>query len=1058
MKRNALVMSMMLGLSACVSAQSGKPGIPVPFNLKEAGYVTLVIADNTGRRVRNLVSDTWFKAGNNIAYWDGQDDLGRDLNAAAKGEYQIPAKFVAPGKYTVSGLVHAKVNTTYEFTVYATGTPPWDTDDHRGGWLANHTPPQAALFVPAAQSPTHQPAVYLGSYITEGPDGLAWVDLDGKKMGGKKWIGGVWTAAPYLARDAGEKAAAGIYAYVASVWETGKKSGKGELRINALSAKADQSILVSPIGELKEGTDVGISAEIGGFAVHNGIAVVSLPKKNQLVLIDLAAGKVSGTVAVDSPMGLAFDSKGQFLVLSGHRMLRYKFPQRAADIAAPLILSTALEMPVGITLDAVGRIYVSDGGKSHQVKIFTAEGKYINAIGKPGAPAAGPYDRLHMNNPAGMTIDSKQQLWVTERDYLPKRVSVWSLDGHLLKAFYGPSKYGGGGTLDPQDKSKFYYADENKGSMEFKLDWQTGTSKLERIIYRKQPGDMALASRNSGPETPLYYKGRRYFTNCYSSSPTGGIATAFLFVEKNGIAYPAAAMGRTDSWALLKTLNPQKTQTFFIWTDLNGDAKVQSQEVVFQSAAATGGVTVMPDLSFCIASVDGKAMQFSPVGFTAQGIPEYDFKKGVVLVPDVQAPGSSGGNQVLPAGQGLTVITQAMKPFARYSLSGTKDGKAMWSYPNLWPGLHASHKAPIPDFAGELVGPTRLLGGLIGGGSAGTEQLWMINSNHGMVYVFTTDGLFVTTLFKPMRAGDRWKTPDPKRGMSLNDYSLGEENFWPTVTQTTDGEIYLADGARSSLVHVTGLQTISRLAATTVTVNPKELEQRKSMQLKQQAALNVTDSTAVMHVPLLNTPIVTDGKFDDWKKAQWVDIDKGKNAVKGAVAVSGDKLYAGFRTGDPALLKNSGEMALAPFKTGGALDLMVTTAAGNVRLLVTMIKGKPFAMIYKSVVPGTQSADKVPFSSPQRTVTFDRVKDISTQLTFGTDKTGNYEFGIPLGVLNLKPVDGTAVKADIGILKGDGVQTLSRIYWHNKETAIVSDVPSEAELIPALWGKWKFEK
>jgi len=35
-------------------------------------------------------------------------------------------------------------------------------------------------------------------------------------------------------------------------------------------------------------------------------------------------------------------------------------------------------------------------------------------------------------------------------------------------------------------------------------------------------------------------------------------------------------------------------------------------------------------------------------------------------------------------------------------------------------------------------------------------------------------------------------------------------------------------------------------------------------------------------------------------------------------------------------------------------------------------------------------------------------------------------------------------------------QTLHRVYWHNKATGLVSDLPSEAELRPDLWGTWRF--
>jgi hypothetical protein len=175
--------------------------------------------------------------------------------------------------------------------------------------------------------------------------------------------------------------------------------------------------------------------------------------------------------------------------------------------------------------------------------------------------------------------------------------------------------------------------------------------------------------------------------------------------------------------------------------------------------------------------------------------------------------------------------------------------------------------------------------------------------------------------------------------------------------------------------------------------------------------------------------------------------------VRGALAVAGDRLYAAFRTGDARLLRNTGEVPNALFKTGGALDLMIGEA-GDERLLVTQVNGKTVATLYRAKVPGTKTP--VPFSSPWRTITLDRVDDVSAEVKLaGTD--GNYEVSIPLAVLGLKPAPGLQIKGDIGILRGDGSQTMQRVYWSNKATAITADVPSEAELTPRLWGRWEFK-
>ncbi len=1080
---------------AAARASAPNPPIPVKFTLDRPGYVTLVIERPDGVRVRNLVSETFFPAGENTAWWDGTDDLGRDIEAARHGIYHIPDRFVEPGEYRVRGLVHDKIKPVYEFSVYTTGYPPWDTADHTGAWLANHSPPSAAVFVPPAQSPTGEPAVYLGSYVSEGPDGLAWVDLDGRKRGGKRWIGGIWTAAPYLARDAGAKAVAGVRVYAASMWLTNKDSGACELRLNALTAGDDKPVLIKPIdpiaGPVEDKTaPVDGAAHIGGLAANDGVIVVSLPTRNRLLFVRASDGQVLGLAKVTAPRGLAFDASGRLLVLSGRQLLRFDLTEDPARLGAGTpVVSTGLEEPVALVLDETGRIFVSDRGASHQVKIFTADGRPGGVIGLPGAPKAGPYEPLRLHNPAGIAIDSKRQLWVTEEDYLPKRVSVWTLDGKLVRAFYGPGKYGGGGALDPQDKNRFYYGEEGHGAMEFTLDWAKGSYALSRVYYRPAKGDMKLAFRSAGPERVLNHEGRRYFTNAYNSSPTAGESTAFLFIDRDGIARPVAAMGRANSWDLLKedrfrplwpegidlaSNRPYQNLAFFIWNDLNDDAQAQPDEVAIAKGDGNG-VTVQEDLSFCIARLDGKALRFRPVAISQRGVPRYELARSEVLATGVQHPASSGGNQVLVDNDGWAALTLGIDPFSAYSFSGARGGVAKWSYPNLWPGLHASHEAPMPDHPGQLIGPTRLLGGLM---KSKAGPIWAVNSNHGCFYVFTSDGLFVTTVFEDMRQGTRWHMPYAKRGMSLEGLTMHDENFWPTITQLADGTVYLIDGNRSSLVRIDGLDTLRRLPDASLVLSKGDLEKGRAHLLQAEAARQKAEGQGMLSVAGRRVAPAVDGNVEDWAGAGWVDIDKrGESAyfnsgtkpydVTGAVAVAAGRLYAAWRTGDAKLPDNSGEMPIAPFKTGGALELMIGAnpnadpargqpVPGDARLLVAVVNGKPRALLYRAVVPGTADSAKVPFSSPWRTITFDRVDDVTADVEFA-GAGGNFEISVSLSLLQLRPAAGMIIKGDIGILRGQAGQTTARIYWANKATGITADVPSEAMLTPGLWGKWEFK-
>ena len=1063
---------------ATVPPEESHPPIPIAFSLKEAGYVTLVIEDSAGKRVRNLVSETWYPAGNNTAWWDGMDDLLRDKEAARHGIYHIPSQFVQPGGYRVRGIFRKGVELHYEFSGYMCGNPPWPTADHTGGWLTNHTPPSSALFVPSEKAPGGKALVFLGSYVAEGGDGLAWVDLDGHKQGGKGWIGGTWTGAPYLAYDSGPEAAAGVYAYAGAAWE-------GDLRLTSLSEKSGEK----PVVKYKFEGGKEASA-LNAMAIRNGKMVCSLPKQKLLLFIDAKAGTVLGSATVDSPRGLAFDAQGKLLVLSGTQLQRYEFPVFEKDkpvaLGAPAVLaSTGLEDPQHIALDAQGNIYVSDRGASHQVKVFSADGKFVKAIGNPGVPKAGPYDPDHMNNPNGIAIDSNNHLWVAETDFQPKRVSIWSTDGKLLNAFYGPAEYGGGGKLDPTDKTRFYFH-----GMEFSLDWEKGASKLKQVLYRPT-GETSIGGRDPGtPEDAIYVDGRRYFSNSYNSSPTNGANVVTIWLDVNGICVPVAGAGRANDSDLLKQDafkskwpagvdlkgDYWKNQAMFCWSDLNGDGKLQPDEVVIVKKSG-GSMTVMPDLALVCSRIDGVTTRFAPVRFTDKGVPIYDFAAGEKLASYVQGPTSSGGDQALVSPDGWTVLSLAPKPFAPESLSGVYKGQGMWSYPSAWPGLHASHESPAPDRPGELIGTTRLLGGFVNPKGSDTGPLWCINGNQGNMYLFTADGFFVATLFKDVRQGRPWAMPKAERNMDVTQLTLHDENFWPSITQTSDGKVYLVEGGQTCIVRIDGLETLARLPESKLDLTVEDLNKARAYLLDLETQRQKKNGQDTLTVAMRADAPVVDGKVDDWAGAQWVDIDKSGVAaffdskskphnVTAAVAVAGEKLYVAWRTNDNDLLRNSGETPNALFKNGGALDLMIGVngkadpnrgkpVEGDMRLLVTKVKDKPVAMLYRAVVPGTK--DPVQFSSPWRTITLDKVEDISAQIQFG-GLEGNFEIAIPLALLGLTPQPGMTIRGDAGILRGEGGQTLQRVYWNNKATGITADVPSEAELVPKLWGTWIFKK
>jgi hypothetical protein len=1142
--RNSIItaLALLTALTAMsAAAEELHPPIPIRFTLAEPGFVTLVIEDAVGNRVRNLVSETQFPRGENTVWWDALDDLGRDTDAAKHAVYHIPGKLVAAGNYRVRGLVRPQVDLRYEMTAYNPGNPPWLTKDRSSGWLANHTPPSAVLFVPPGAAPDRpgHPAprgqLLVGSFVSEGGSGLAWLDLEGKKLHGQEWIGGVWTGATQLCRDEGEHPLPGVYAYTGSAWRGDKYNNfHPELRLHMLVNGSGK--LKSP-GDARMGTGEDppvltptytLPAEIGdpehskvpalgGLAARDGILVASVTPLDQLVFINVAAHRAIATATLAKPRGLAFDRAGRLVAVSGNQLVRVAMPkldrsaattQPATLAATKVLVKEGLDDPQQIAIDTEGNLYVSDRGENQQVKVFGADGRPLRTIGARGKPRLGPYDPTHMCNPNGVTIDGAGRLWVAETDYLPKRLSVWALDGKFVNAFYGPPHYGGGGSIDPVDKDRFFYADSG-GGLELKIDWTSGTSTPVAVYLRPELDPLReyfRSDRTQAPETPLHVGDRTYLTDSYNTNPTGGSATASLWLLRDGVAKPVAVIGECNGSKAFETVKPEKNakapptpagapplasrlpahtdlrrdRVMFIWSDLNDDGQVQADEVT-----CINGTTLSVNFRADLSAVTGSGLLLRPSRFTPGGVPVVESKDITPFASDTQRPVSSGGGQAIVAGDGHFALTNAPKPFSAFGIGGGVNGKATWSYPSLWPGLHASHNAAMPDAPGELIGTTRLLGLPVKPRDSDIGEIFAINGNKGNVYLFTTDGLFIATLFRDSRTAS-WG-PASAAGTLVNDQSIKEEDFFPSISQSADGTIYLSV-LNCCLVRVEGLEKARRLPTLELKVSAEELAAAQRFFVQEEAARQANlpkSNDKELTVAIAENAPVVDGNLDDWAAAHWVTIDQrvtqigdwGHRTVptEAALCIANGRLYAAFKTDEAKMLSNSGESLQNLFKTGACLDLMIGTVgadparerpvAGDQRLLVTRVKGKTVAVLYRQVAPnaGGRAAE---YTSPIKTVKFDSVSDISVQVTLAEGETkdakgnvtaGVYELSLPLEVLGLSPGKGQTLRGDIGLLRGNGFETLQRSYWSNKASGLVSDLPSEAELTPRLWGIWRFE-
>jgi hypothetical protein len=1041
-------------------SQSLPPGaVSIPYEAKQAGLLTLVIEDEKGNRVKNLVADYPVHEGHNTIPWDGSS-----LNGVA-----------VPGRYHLRGIFHQRIVPRLEYSIYSPGAPPWPTADGTGAWLADHTPPASVLFLPEGSPwPTNSsaPQILLGAQAAEAGHALMWTNLNGRKLDGIKLRG--WNGGIALARDIGRDRNPDHIAYTVYVVNPSRDFGKtdpGALQVFAITKTGP-----TPIAKVVGGVQIHDAfRELVGLAAENGLLLLANPAANEIVAFDVRHRSQAPFATVRLPRlgAIAFEPDGHLLVTSEGAVKRFTILNdwHRLSLTEPKVVIPAakFESPKQV-LESEGDIYVSDWGSSHQIKVFSAAtGKELRVIGRPGGPQIGAYDEQRMAHPLGMTIDWNGVLWVAEEDYLPKRISRWDAKtGRFLNAWYGPTQYGGGGFADPHDLYRAYYPSiGNPGSMgllEFRVDPATGNSRLTAVRYRFPdplndvisyggyspkpiffPEDMIPAGSHGGitPAQTFYRGGHQYFTDSYNTYWYNQTTVTTLWILEDGICRPIAsagwvgAAGNAHHWVTLdepairrRIPSGNPDQTFFVWTDRNHDHAVQADEVEFSRPATPGGAGVVfqPDLSV----ISGGPYHLPVASVDGAGVPSYNLAT-LTSLSDTPASG-----EVALSPDGWFVA----------GMSGYKDGKLRWSMP-----IRSSSVPPAR--AGDIQDPKRMLGYPVRPSRGEAGYLVARYSYMGEIYIYTVDGLLVATLGGDTRQAAFWPYPTQIPSMEITDLSFDAEHFWPFMFGVDDGNVYLAVGKwHTSIVRLDGLDSIERVDLGSINVSGEEIAQAAPLRAE---SLSLDKLKAEVEVHHLEGS--TKSSPESWPQKAWASIDKDSSFQLGT---DGRNLVVAYRTNKPDLLRNSAAEFPFAFTQGGGLDLMVRSTGssddrhavlGDARLFVTRRNGKPLAVLYRQ--KSERTGNRVVFSSPVGEVVFDDVEDVSDRITL-TGSDGFYQVSVPLSLLGLDPSSGRQYRGDVGLVLGDGVRARARVYWHNKVDAMTADVPSEANLNPVQWGLFRF--
>ncbi len=1071
-----------------MSEAKRKNPLTLKLNLPDAQakVVSAMLFDAAGKSVRTLPATVREDDDHGAALefaWDGLDDRGRALPA---------------GEYTVKLLTHRGTGQRYLCSLHNSGNPPWKTDDGTGAWGGDWDDPLAAAF--------DGERVYLGWGFCEGGNTEIVVDqkltkdgnirkIWGAGLGGTDVLWGLTALAVndgyvFLARDGAfvEKIPETIHAGVSLVrrkdgspanFPFGGQGGSRNLVFSDYPSKLVPP--ARPLFELRKTNAFGPQYQdlnLIGLAVSGDVLYGSLVLENKIVAFDWKTGQKAGELAAQRPAGLQVRPDGKLVAAAGNDIIEIDPGLKQSRVLA----KDVLEAPYGLALDKAGNIYVSDQGTAMQVKVFSADGKPLRTVGKKGGrPWIGKYDPQGMLMPRGITVDAEGKLWVAEKDNSPRRVSVWSADGKLVGDFHGPSCPQNDRRADLDNPELV-----NLANVLYKVDYRTGKAECVSTPWRPFVCGWtpAYGYRLASCYDFRTYKGQRYawLRGCdgmtlifkldgYELKPIAsyGYGHGVPLKERGSVGYakdPREIL--PDQFAKFCFFNQdfkgglmEMKRPMHRWVDRNGDGLMQGEELDVWVPNWESGAPrfvanfIDPDLTIWARWQD--AIFRIPVeSWTKDGIPIYP---DVPTVKPLFVARDRNLYDVLPDPDGNRIYTFYQEggditKRGDYASMVCYDysGNVLWEYALAWPCFALDSPFWKPGYligTGTFMGLVKLDSGI---------KLLMTNGYYGDYHCVTTEGLWVGHFCK-----------DNRLGSPADADTNYIENFTGHFYRNKDnGKIYLIGGDTDGRIwELTGLDTI-RTAQAKVSISAAD-----SALAAQAAKMKATGPARLPELVLRKAGKVTvDGQLDDWPmdKACGLDAGGGRTA-KIALAYDEQNLYAAFDVADASPMRNQGGDWSLLFKTGDVCDVMLAAdpaadpnrkaaAPGDLRVLFSVMQGKPVCVLYESKVRAGEKAPKT-FTSPTGQETFERVAvlDAAQVAVQRSDKGYVLEAAVPLSAIGFSPRPGTKTRADLGVLFSNdgGGRTVRRAHVANQDTSIVEDVPSEARLQPANWATLSME-
>ena len=992
--------------------QGVPPERPMPlefeYKLPDDGEATVQIQDEDGIVERILVAQGERLGGVNVERWDGMDN-----HNLVDGH----GDFIQPGEYQWKGTFNEeRLRVKYRFSVHNSGQPPYMTGDGTGGWGGDHGTPQDVARL--------EDGLLLSWSGAEHGFSIIRVDFDGNK----KWgCSGRRMHPRHIATD-GER----VY------YNSGSSVSMIEVSTSRPTSFPDGTASTSP----PPGGDGGDN-RITGIAHSEGILYVAYGPRDLIARYDARNGSLTGTWRVKAPGRMAPRPNGALAVISGDEVVSVD----DGDVSA--WATTHLDEPTGIAIDDDGQLYVANAGDRQNVSVFNADGQYVRSIGrKGGRPAMGRYDPGGIYQPGGIALGAEGELWVAETTDFPKRISVWNVEsGENVDEFFGAAGYFAYGTMDPANPDEIY-----AHNVLWEIDWDNYTTTPRTTIWRRTDPNMAPHPNVSG------YAGLFKMFTAENGRQFGMAGTphrrVILYMREGDLFRPIAGM--INPWATeypaLNDLKERITARWdeqglrghqrprdLFWMDTDGDARVAPGEMTLREGVGRL-VHVDRDLTMWLSC----GRKIRPHRITEDGRPLYrveNAEKTPFMGKGLSYGWTSFGDDGSAYAVNVTHKGSEGSGLTRWS----PDGELAWRYPDI---IRWRDAISLPSAGpGRLWSMTRPMG--VAGQYLATQTYMGVN------HIFRRDGMYVGAVLGGGPSGRL----DPDQEDAIYD-SQPEGQGGSFVRLNIDGEDrhFLIHGGHDVKVwEVLGLDTLQDLPGGTHVHTEEDLERARKAYQKYLEEKEGVETVKIVrgHDRLKEAPAVQ-------KRIE------GNRGFKARMAYDEENLYVHYEVQNSHGLVNSFADPQVIFRGGNLIDIQIATnpeadpertepAPGDLRLLVTRQKGKPFAVLYRPRVKGFDG-ERIVLSSPTGEEPFDSIEVVdSVGLDYNKEAVGfSATVTIPLDLIDLELRPGREIRLDLGYVFGNpaGNDAQRRVYLNNSSfsASVVDDIPNESRLEPEEWG------